>query len=362
MSQNGYIAVANIHGYTSFLIQSELDHAQSVIDDLLNTLIDNVCPPLIFSKTEGDSVFVHVPEKSFMQSQSLIEAIDNLYCIFTLTRENMHRNTVCTCKACKLIPELDLKFVLHYGTYSFTTINNQEDLIGADVMHVRQLSKSPISDAAGVKGFAYITNECIKAMDINNFTENLIKYSDSNDQTGVINGFIYDLCPVWEEMREHNKITANPEDTWFVLETILPVNSALAWDYITEPKYRRWWLKASNITLDGNETGRIGIGTTYICAHGRYKINQIIVDWRPFDYLTVDTVMPLKGLQRSTVKLIPEEGGTKISWVFEKVTGLNSIHTLLLRTLFVAFKGIFIKRLKQGSESVIEIIRSEAVN
>ncbi|MGI9553865.1 MAG: DUF2652 domain-containing protein [Thermodesulfobacteriota bacterium] len=359
MSQNGYIVVANIFGYTNFLNQTELDHAQSIIDDLLNTLIENIQPPLIFSKTESDSIFVYTPENSFIQNQTFMEAIENLYCLFVLTRETMHRNTVCPCKACKFMSDLDLKFVLHYGTYSFTTINGQQDLIGADVMTIRHLSKSPISDTTGVKGFAFITNICVQAMKIDDFAKSLKTYSESHEHIGIINGFIYDLYPVWEVMREKNKITVKPEDAWFVIDTFLPVTSALAWDYITEPGYRRWWLKASRITLDGNDKGRIGIGTTYICAHGRYKINQVIVDWRPFEYLTVDTVMPLKGIQRSTVKLTPDGNGTKISWLFERVTGLNSIHTFLLRTLFVSFKGLLINRLKQGSDSLQEVIKSE---
>lgn len=358
MSQNGYLVVANIFGYTAFLNETELEHAQSIVDDLLNTLIENIQTPLIFSKIEGDSIFMNTPENSIIQGQTFMEAIENLYCVFALTRENMHRNTVCPCKACKFMTDLDLKFVLHYGTYSFTSVNGQQDLIGTDVMTIRELSKSPISETTGVKGFAFITEACAQAMNNDEFAKSLHTYSETYEHIGTVNGFIYDLCSVWENMREQNKIKVDPEDAWFVVDTFLPVDSSLAWDYITDPKYRRWWLKASGITLDGNDKGRIGIGTTYICAHGRYKINQVIVDWRPFDYLTVDTVMPLKGVQRSTTKLTPQDSGTKISWCFERVNGLNNIHTFLLRSLFVSMKGLLINRLKQGSEIVGEMIRS----
>jgi len=359
MSQKGYILVTNIVGYTAFVNQTELEHAQSIIDDLLNTLIESFLPPLIFSKIEGDSIFAYTPENSFIKGQTFLEAIENLYCIFAITRESMHRNTFCPCKACKAMTDLDLKFVLHYGTYKFTTINSQQDLIGTDVMAIRHLSKSPILDATGIKGFAFITSDCVKALGIDDLAKSLKPYSETCEHIGIINGFVYDLYPVWEVAREQNKITVIPEDAWLVVDTFLPVPSALAWDYITEPRYRRWWLKASGITVDRNDNGRVGIGNTYICAHGRYKINQVIVDWRPFDYLTVDTIMPLKGLQRSTTKLTQHDSGTKISWYFERVIGLNSIHTFLLRLLFVSMKGILTKRLKRGSEIVREIIEKE---
>lgn len=359
MSQKGYILVANIFGYTAFLKQTELEHAQSIIDDLLNTLIESFQPPLIFTKIEGDSIFAYTPEDSFTKGQTLLEAIENLYCIFAITRESMQRNTVCPCKACKAITGLDLKLVLHYGTYSFTTVNSQQDLIGTDIMAIRHLSKSPIADDTGINGFAFITSDCVDALDINNFANGLKTYSDTCEHIGIINGFVYDLHPVWEIAHEQNKVTVIPEDAWLVVDTFLPVPSALAWEYITEPSYRRLWLKASGITIDRNENGRIGIGNTYICAHGKYKIDQVIVDWRPFDYLTVDTSMPLKGVQRSTVKLKEQDSGTKISWYFEKVTGLNSIHTFLLRLLSISFKGILSNRLKQGSETIREMIEKE---
>ncbi len=359
MSQKGYILVANIFGYTAFVKQTELEHAQSIIDDLLNTLIESFQPPLIFSKIEGDSIFAYTPENSFTKGQTLLESIENLYCIFAITRESMHRNTVCPCKACKAMTDLDLKLVLHYGTYSFTTINSQQDLIGTDIMAIRHLSKSPISDATGIKGFAFITSDCVEALGIEDLAKSLKTYSDTCEHIGIINGFVYDLYPVWEVAREQNKITVIPEDAWLVVDTFLPVPSALAWEYITEPSYRRLWLKASGITVDRNENGRVGIGNTYICAHGKYKINQVIVDWRPFDYLTVDTAMPLKGIQRSTTKLTQQDSGTKISWYFERVTGLNRIHTFLLRLLSITMKGILTSRLKRGSEILREMIEKE---
>ena len=360
MSQKGYLLVANIFGYTAFIQQTELEHAQSIIDDLLNILIESFPPPLIFSKIEGDSIFAYTSEDTFTNGQTFLEAIEYLYCNFALTRESMHRNSVCPCRACKAMAELDLKLVLHYGSFRFTTINSQQDLIGTDIMTIRHLSKSPISDETGINGFAFITSECINALGIEDFSKSLKEYSDTLEHIGIINGFIYDLYPVLEVAREQNKVSVIPEDAWLVIDTFLPVPSTLAWEYITEPNYRRLWLNATEVTVDRNDNGRVGIGDTYICAHGKYKINQVIVDWRPFDYLTVDTLIPLKGMQRSTAKLIQQDSGTKISWYFDKVKGLNSIHTFLLRLLFISMKGNITNRLNRGSKTVRGMIENEA--
>ena len=89
MSQKGYILVANIFGYTAFIQQTELEHAQSIIDDLLNILIESFPPPLIFSKIEGDSIFAYTSEDTFTNGQTFLEAIEYLYCNFALTRESL---------------------------------------------------------------------------------------------------------------------------------------------------------------------------------------------------------------------------------------------------------------------------------
>jgi len=359
MSQNGYLIVTDIVGYTAFLTHTELEHAQSVINDLLNTLIDNIEFPLVFSKLEGDAIFAYAPEGSFVQGQTLLEQIENLYCIFSMTLETMHRNTICSCQACRLMTTLDLKFVVHYGTYSLTKIDDKHELMGSDIMILRELFKSPISDAVGMNGFAFITAVCADAMRINSLTESMKIYSDNYENFGEIRGFVHDLQPIWKRERERRRIMVNPEDTWLEVETYLPVPSAIAWVYVTEPRYRKLWLKANNVTVHTDDKGRIGIGTTYICAHGKFKIDQVIIDWHPFEYLTVDTVLPLKGMQRHTTHLTPNKNGTHISWRFEQVIGRNRIHTTILRLLFNPMKGKIMKGLKQGGAKILEIIEND---
>jgi uncharacterized protein YndB with AHSA1/START domain len=359
MSQKGYLVIADIRGYTAFLTQTELEHAQAIINDLLNTLLDHIQPPWVFTKLERNAVFAYALDGSFVQGQTLLEAIENLYCVFAMTQETMHRNTSCSCKACQLMTTLDLSFVIHYGTFSLTAIDGQQELIGPDVIVIRNLFNSPIAEKSGVKAYALVTAACANAMSLGNLTKGMRTYTESYEQIGEVGGFVYDLHPVWVQERERRRITVKPEDAWLVVDTYLPVSSALAWDYVTEPKFRRLWLKASEITPNVNDKGRVGIGTSYICSHGRYKINQVIIDWRPFEYLTVDTVMPMRGIQRHTTQLTPHDDGTRVTWRFDRVTGRNRLHTLLLGMVFSPMKSIMLKSLKQAGTIVREMIEAE---
>ena len=69
MSQKGYLVTANISGYDQFLAQAGLKHAQSIVNNPLNTLIDDIRDPLIFSKLEGNSIFLYLSVDIFAQGR-----------------------------------------------------------------------------------------------------------------------------------------------------------------------------------------------------------------------------------------------------------------------------------------------------
>ena len=42
-----------------------------------------------------------------------------------------------------------------------------------------------------------------------------------------------------------------------------------------------------------SQGGRRGIGTVNHCMHGAHAIIEEVIDWRPFDYLTLTTLLPM---------------------------------------------------------------------
>ena len=73
-----YFAIADISGYTSFLAGVELDHAQDIIADFMNTVVKGLRPPFRLAKFEGDAAFVYaVAEK--VDGSLLQDAIESAY-------------------------------------------------------------------------------------------------------------------------------------------------------------------------------------------------------------------------------------------------------------------------------------------
>jgi len=56
-TEAGCLALADISGYTSYLADAELDHAQDVLEELTDTVVKALSPPMKLSKLEGDAVF-----------------------------------------------------------------------------------------------------------------------------------------------------------------------------------------------------------------------------------------------------------------------------------------------------------------
>jgi Protein of unknown function (DUF2652) len=109
-----YFAIADISGYTSFLTGVELDHAQDIIADFMDTVVKRLRPPFRLAKFEGDAVFVYaVAEK--VDGSLLQDTIESAYFKFRRRLRDVKQASTCECKACVAMSDLDFKFVVHHG-------------------------------------------------------------------------------------------------------------------------------------------------------------------------------------------------------------------------------------------------------
>ena len=144
MTQQGFLIISDITGYSKYVNESELEHARDSLIALLNILIDHTQSPLVLSKLEGDAVFSYAPTGGFLQGQTLLDMIESTYASFRKALELMVINTTCTCNACRNLPNLDLKFFVHFGSFMIQKIGNYTELVGNDVNLVHRLAKNHI--------------------------------------------------------------------------------------------------------------------------------------------------------------------------------------------------------------------------
>ncbi|MGD8850452.1 MAG: DUF2652 domain-containing protein [Anaerolineales bacterium] len=322
MAERGYLVIADITGYTAFLSGTELEHAQDTLGSLLELLVNNTKDPLQISRLEGDAVISFANAGSLLKTQTLLENLETTYVAFRQAQQRMRLNTTCTCKACRNIPNLDLKFVVHFGEFMLQDIGAYTELIGPEVNLIHRLVKNSITESTGIKAYAAFTQAAVEAIDIKEQTQHMRKLQEPDEYLGQVTLYIEDLHVVWEQQRELNRIIIQPEEALIVVDEEFNIEPVLVWEYLTTPEHRAILLQADSISVEAPAAGRISSGSVYVCAHGEERIRQAIVDWHPFDYFTFQMDGMIPGTSNlTTVHLLPMETGTCVRAAISHASG-----------------------------------------
>ena len=346
MAENGFIVIADITGYTAYLSESELEHAQEILESLINTILKQIDLPLVVSRTEGDAVICYSKGDAFIMGQTMLEMLEQIYCAFQTELEHSDRNTNCPCSACQNMHELDLKFITHHGEFGLQQLGNITELVGSDVNLTFRLCKNNIPEELGLKAYALFTQDAVDALKLGDMTALMQPYSQSYEHLGEVSGWAYDLKPVWQRSREQLRVAIGPEEAALNIETELAVPPTVAWDYVNAPEHRARYRFSDSSDVSGGHNGRLDVGVTYHCIHGDDVAAETILDWRPFDYVTVQGIGNFGRLlmhQKFTIFIEPIETGTKTIIRFSSMYHPNPILNILV-------KGMYMLMIKRSQE------------
>jgi len=198
-TQTGYLVLADISGYTSFVANTELEHANVVISYLLEVIVDKMDSALTISKLEGDAVFAYIEDSKLQNGESLLELIDQTYLAFRDQAETLHKEATCPCRACQAIPALDLKFMVHHGDFIIQKVAGIKDLLGTDVNLVHRLMKNQVSESTGWKGYALFTNQGLEHMQTDK--KPFVQQTESYEHLGNVETYIMDMHIRYEDMK-----------------------------------------------------------------------------------------------------------------------------------------------------------------
>jgi len=350
MSQQGYLIISDITGYSKYVNESELEHARDSLTALLNILIRHTQSPLVLSKLEGDAVFSYAPAGGFLQGQSLLDMIESTYSSFRKALELMVLNTTCTCNACRNLPNLDLKFFVHFGSYMTQKLGNFTELVGNDVNLVHRLAKNHIRDETGFKAYAAFTQSVMDELGLADFQNSLTPHRETFADVGEVQMYVHDMHKVWERLKDMVRIEVRPEEANVNLEYEFPVPPSILWEYLTKPEYRAILLAASKLEIHNQPQGRTAVESAYYCYHGDMETRQLILDWSPFEGFTTDDTNPFGTTTTITYKLEPTPNGTRLINFWGRPRGARirvMFVSLLQKYIFAPQTGKFVEQLRQ---------------
>lgn len=319
-THTGYFLIADISGYTEFLTSSELEHANPILQSLLSSLVEQIGEPLNLWRMEGDAVLAYSTREAFPTGETFLAICENLYNAFASLQQNMVANTTCPCRACANVGNLDLKILVHHGTFEEMKIGPMSDISGADVILVHRMAKTDVREATGIGSYALFSDAAVAAMNID---AALVPYSQNFDHFGDVAMQVYDLARAWEKFRAgRERLFLEEADGVYTYRHRLALPRQVVWDALVSPEFKVTWMNMLSVDA-GRPEGRIGPGSVYHCAHEAFDFFYTVVDWEPFDYFSNSSGVPFGDESMSmpeTYALTDTEDGTEIRYTMGWVT------------------------------------------
>jgi hypothetical protein len=176
---NGPLLLADISGYTSFLAgvmdahrddafaDGNIPDAYLMMSALLDGILDRISPPFTLAKLEGDAVFACATDTAAVpHGEALMRCIDACYADFRARLGKAHEIWTCTCGSCARVDTLDLKVVLHVGTFFVHPIAGSMELAGPEVVVAHRLLKNGAAAAVGSGAYVLLTDAAARALGV----------------------------------------------------------------------------------------------------------------------------------------------------------------------------------------------------
>jgi len=302
------LLLADLSGYTAYLAASEPERAPAMAADLVETVVRQLRPTFRLEKLEGDAAFMVAPLEK-LTGEALLAAIDATTAAFRARLRSMAQATTCTCEACRRIPELDLKFVVHVGSVVRQRVAGRMELAGTDVIVAHRLLKAESPAMFGFVRYALLTDAVVASFGLDPAALGLRAGVERFDYLGEINVHLLDLAarfvtdqPTWAPPRRRPLLEA---------ELQVPLGPMALWEELTAPANRARWEGLQSIEEVGGDARR-GIGTVTACVADRLRTVEEIVEWQPFQGFVRTVTLP--GNRRMTARheLEADGDGTRL--------------------------------------------------
>jgi hypothetical protein len=363
VEHRGFILIADITGYTSYLNESELEHAQGTLTDLLELMVEYTRSPLVVAQLEGDAVMSYAFEEGFVSGQTFLESIEDTYVAFRRAIELMVLNNTCQCNACANVSSLDLKFFVHFGTFVLQPVDDRIQLVGADINLIHRLLKNSVTNETGIRAYVLCTAAAVEALGLDTNAQDMVDHKETVPDFGVVALSIKDMHPVYEERRDAERITFAPEEVLGTLTTEISMPRELVWDYLNQSEFRNLIIGSDHQEVLDRKAGRIGPGSTYQCYHGKMTVPQLILEWTPFERVLVRQLVPFPPLPGQPTytfldyQLTTTEMGTKLDQTMMKPAG-----TALKRGLAQMMIRMMKKVAQRNMDSFRDAIQDDQAN
>jgi class 3 adenylate cyclase len=255
-STTGYIAMADISGYTSFVAATELEHSREILSELLEVTTRELEKHLVPVRLQGDAIIC------VSTDDEVVACLESAFVAFHRRVRAMVAATTCPCNACRTVPSLTLKFVANYGTYSNVEVRGTKDLVGADVNIAFRLLKNHVPSHE----YLLITRAVLDRLP-EGARERFVPIAEEYD-LGKVDAYYRDLHDLRESSERPTRAPITRADAHVRAETTVSAAPSVLWELMRDPRAFERILSAPHVEIQRGARGTMQ-GAEYHCHHGK---------------------------------------------------------------------------------------------
>jgi len=255
MSQDSFLFIPDISGFTEFVHDTEVSHSRHVIAELLEIIIEADTLGMTVSEIEGDAVLFYLPG----QVPSFREILDQARGTFEAFHTHLkryERNRICPCGACQAASSLTLKMVAHRGPVETLSVHSFEKPYGSDVILAHRLLKNDVED----QEYVLLTPDVVGAGAELPDWARLIQGESDYDSIGCVEYVHVPLGPLRAHLPEPDPVPPLPRSRKPIFEeVIVPLTLDAAFQLISDFDQRLLWTRGvDELHYAKNRVNRVG--------------------------------------------------------------------------------------------------------
>jgi len=344
----------DITGFTEFVNNTEIEHGQHIISELLDIVIESNHLKMKINEIEGDAILFYKMEE-IPSYEDLVKLAVTTFTNFHLHLKKYEHDRICDCGACSGASDLSLKMIVHTGELGFTTVNKQKKLYGKDLIIVHKLLKNDVK----LSEYILFSDDVVRLMrDSENNLNELQKGASDYDKIGKVNYEYLSLTPYLETIDFTATLpvltkVSNPS----VQEIYIDKPTKEVFELLANLKHRTEWNEGlDDLLYNKDQINQIGVK------------HQCVINDKLIDFETIKSDLK-DGEVGFGEKLLSTPPGIKSAAIYyrlsKELNGTKLVHELHLTPIPILgwpIKLIFSKIFSKNTTKVLSAFKTFCEN
>jgi hypothetical protein len=261
--------IPDLGGFTKFVAETEVQHSQHIIQELLELLVDANALGMKVSEFEGDAVLFY-RNGAPPSLEQLLQQARKMYLDFHTHLKQFEYDRICQCGACAGAIDMTLKMVAHFGSAGTMQVKDHLKFIGKDIIIAHRLLKNSVT----VPEYLLVTQPTLSRLtDADDQLVSFADGADAYDDLGTIEYHFKSLDSYREEIKVDPPVPVRLKNPRKMTQLTRQIDAPIERVYqrlIDLPGRMNWMESITEVEMSDDQPNQIG--KTHRCVRGKEGI------------------------------------------------------------------------------------------